>query len=58
MQTEDDEPKVDVKTKIKQAKIALKRSKQKDLYAILGVNRDADDDEIRKVSLYARLPPL
>lgn len=27
--------------------MALKRSKQKDLYKILGVNRNADQDEIK-----------
>lgn len=38
----------DIKKKIKQAKVALKRAGRKDLYAILGVGPKADDEEIRK----------
>mmetsp|Transcript_25499 Transcript_25499/g.25746 ORF Transcript_25499/g.25746 Transcript_25499/m.25746 type:complete len:494 (-) Transcript_25499:221-1702(-) len=39
---------VNVRSKIKQAKIALKRASRKNLYNILGVRPDADDDEIKK----------
>jgi DnaJ family protein C protein 7 len=45
---EDESGNVDVKSKLKQAKTALKRSSQKDLYSILGVGRNADEEEIRK----------
>ncbi|KAK2713598.1 hypothetical protein QYM36_009462 [Artemia franciscana] len=33
---------------LKEAKIALKRSKRKDYYKILGVDKNANDDEIKK----------
>ena len=35
------------KDKLKKAKVALKRSKRKDLYAILGVSQDASESEIK-----------
>jgi DnaJ homolog subfamily C member 7 len=37
-----------VKTKIQQAKVALKRSKRKDLYALMGVAQTATEEEIKK----------
>lgn len=37
-----------LKEKIKKAKVALKRSKKKDLYAVLGVGQNATDSEIKK----------
>mmetsp|Transcript_27022 Transcript_27022/g.45575 ORF Transcript_27022/g.45575 Transcript_27022/m.45575 type:complete len:306 (+) Transcript_27022:926-1843(+) len=36
-----------IKMKVKKAKVALKRSKRKDLYAILGVAPDASESEIK-----------
>jgi DnaJ family protein C protein 7 len=33
---------------LKQAKLELKKSKRKDYYKILGVSKDANDDEIKK----------
>lgn len=36
------------KTLLEEAKLALKKSKRKDYYKILGVNRDASPDEIKK----------
>mgnify|MGYP003386308102 FL=1 len=36
------------KTKVQQAKVALKRSKRKDLYALLGVAQTATEEEIKK----------
>lgn len=33
---------------LKQAKLELKKSKRKDYYKILGVSKDASDDEIKK----------
>ena len=38
----------EMKQKLREAKVALKRSKQKDLYKILGVARDATENEIKK----------
>ena len=34
--------------RLKHAKLELKKSKRKDYYKILGVNKDANDDEIKK----------
>ncbi len=34
--------------KVRQAKVALKRAKRKDLYRILGVQQDATEDEVRR----------
>eukprot|EP01041_Mallomonas_annulata_P008634 gene8634-17810_t len=39
---------IDVRSRIKQAQIALKRAGKKNLYTALGVTADADDDEIKK----------
>ena len=38
----------EIKKKLKQAEVALKRAGRKDLYSILGVSQGADDDELRK----------
>jgi preprotein translocase subunit Sec63 len=38
----------DVRSNIKQAKLDLKKSKRKDYYKILGVEKDADEREIKK----------
>jgi DnaJ family protein C protein 7 len=38
----------DMKKKIQEAQVQLKRSKQKDFYKILGVPRDASDAEVKK----------
>ena len=38
----------EMKGKLREAQIQLKRSKQKDFYKILGVNRDATEAEIKK----------
>jgi DnaJ homolog subfamily C member 7 len=45
----------DIKSKIRQAKVSLKRAGRKDLYGILGVAQDADDDAIRKAYRKAAL---
>lgn len=39
---------VEIKTALKEAKIALKRSKRKDYYKILGIEKHASDDVIKK----------
>lgn len=39
---------IEIKTALKDAKIALKRSKRKDYYKILGIDKRASDDEIKK----------
>lgn len=43
-----DEQMRDMKKKIQEAQVQLKRSKQKDFYKILGVPRDASDAEVKK----------
>lgn len=48
LQGDSEDAKIDCKSKIKQAKVALKRAGRKDFYAILGVAQDADEDDIRK----------
>ncbi len=53
---EQDEASVkEIKMKIKKAKVALKRSKRKDLYAILGVAHDASEQEIKSAYRKAAL---
>jgi DnaJ family protein C protein 7 len=37
-----------IKEKIRHAKLELKKSKRKDYYKILGIAKDANDDEIKK----------
>lgn len=44
----DQEAQKDLKKKLQQAQVQLKRSKQKDFYKILNVARDASDAEIKK----------
>lgn len=39
---------IEIKNALKEAKIALKRSKRKDYYKILGIDKRASDDEIKK----------
>ena len=38
----------EVRQLLQQAKLELKKSKRKDYYKILGVGKDANDDEIKK----------
>lgn len=45
----------EMKQKLRQAQVALKRAGRKDLYAILGVSQDADEAEIRKKYKHAAL---
>jgi DnaJ family protein C protein 7 len=45
----------EIKLKIKKAKVSLKRSKRKDLYAILGVGQDASESEIKSAYRKAAL---
>lgn len=42
------EKSIEVKNLLRDAKLALKKSKRKDYYKILGINRNATDDEIKK----------
>jgi len=37
-----------IKSKLKQAKVSLKRARRKDFYAILGVAQDAEEEELKK----------
>ena len=37
-----------IKAKIRQAKIEIKKSKRKDYYKILGVGKNATEEEIKK----------
>lgn len=39
---------MEIKTALKDAKLALKRSKRKDYYKILGIDKNASDEEIKK----------
>ena len=52
---DDSTAKIDVKSRIKKAKVALKRAGKKDLYAILGVSQGADEAEIKKAYKKAAL---
>ena len=47
LQSESEDQK-EIKKKIQQAEVALKRAGRKDLYSVLGVTQGADDDELRK----------
>ena len=47
LQAESEDQK-EIKKKIQQAEVALKRAGRKDLYSVLGVSQGADDDELRK----------
>jgi hypothetical protein len=51
----DEEAVRDIKMRIKKAKVALKRSKRKDLYNILGVGHDATESEIKSAYRKAAL---
>ena len=44
----DESVKKNLKQKIQKAKVSLKRSKKKDLYAVLGVSQSSSDAEIKK----------
>lgn len=52
---DDSTAKIDVKSRIKKAKVALKRAGKKDLYAILGVGQGATEDEIKRAYKKAAL---
>jgi DnaJ family protein C protein 7 len=44
----DDVQMKEMKKKLREAQVALKRSKQKDFYKMLGIGRDANESEIKK----------
>lgn len=50
-----DEDRINIKQKVKQAKVALKRVGKKDLYASLGISAGAGDEEIKKAYKKAAL---
>jgi DnaJ family protein C protein 7 len=52
---DDSTAKIDVKSRIKKAKVALKRAGKKDLYAILGVSQGSSEDEIKRAYKKAAL---
>eukprot|EP00612_Vaucheria_litorea_P008370 CAMPEP_0171474290 /NCGR_PEP_ID=MMETSP0946-20130122/2342_1 /TAXON_ID=109269 /ORGANISM="Vaucheria litorea, Strain CCMP2940" /LENGTH=501 /DNA_ID=CAMNT_0012004203 /DNA_START=23 /DNA_END=1528 /DNA_ORIENTATION=- len=51
----DEGSKADIEAKIKKARIALKQSKKKDYYKILGVRRDAGEEDIKRAYRKAAL---
>lgn len=52
---DDSTAKIDVKARIKKAKVALKRDGKKDLYAILGVTQASTEDQIKRAYKKAAL---
>ena len=52
---DDDSTLKSLRRKLQEAKISLKRSKRKDLYSVLGIAKDADDEEIKKAYKRAAL---
>ena len=52
---DDSTAKIDVKARIKKAKVALKRAGKKDLYAILGVTQASSEDQIKRAYKKAAL---